>query len=288
MDGDSPGVRRACGTRQVAVEIREFGRSGFTVPVVGMGTWQTFDVRSPAEEGVRSEIVDAALAGDTNLFDTSPMYGESERVLSAALGDRRDEVLVADKVWTPSAAEGRAQARRALDWYGGKVDIYQIHNLVAWRDHLPMIEDLRSDGRVTVVGATHYRHGSFPELMEVMRTGRIQMIQIPYNAADRVVEDRVLPLAEDLGLGVLVMRPLGAGNLVRRSPGAEALTPLADFGVETWAQALLKWVLSEPRIHSVIPATSKVARAMENARAGDPPWFDPDTRQYVARLASAL
>lgn len=270
------------------METRQLGRSGVTVPVVGMGTWQTFDVRSAAEEGHRSDIVDAALAGGTTLFDTSPMYGESERVLSAALGDKRDEVLVADKVWTPSAAEGQSQTRRALDWYGGKVDIYQIHNLVAWREHLPMIEDLRREGRVTVVGATHYRHGSFPELMEVMRTGRIQMIQIPYNAADRVVEDRVLPLAEDLGLGVLVMRPLGAGSLVRGSPAAEALAPLADFGVETWAQVLLKWVLSEPRIHSVIPATSKVARAMENARAGDPPWFDPDTRQYVARLASSF
>jgi aryl-alcohol dehydrogenase-like predicted oxidoreductase len=229
--------------------------------------------------------VDAALAAGTTLFDTSPMYGAAQRVLSHALHGRRERALVADKVWTPSPSEARAQIGRALAWYEGTIDIYQVHNLVAWREHLPVLEALHAEGRVRAVGATHYKHAAFAELMEVMRTGRIQMIQIPYNAADRVVEREVLPLATELGLGVLVMQPLGSGELVSRSPSARDLEPLARFGVHTWAQALLKWILSDSRVHAVLPATRQSARATENAAAGQPPWFDDDARDYVARLA---
>jgi aryl-alcohol dehydrogenase-like predicted oxidoreductase len=267
------------------MHFRPFGKSGLVVPAVGMGTWQTFDVRGDQEVAARRAIVDAALAAGTTLFDTSPMYGESERVLAIALGERRRDVLIADKVWTSSVREGRQQIQHALEWYGGIVDIYQIHNLVAWRDHLPTLEELRERGAVRVVGATHYQHRAFGELATVMQTGRVQMIQIPYNAADRVVERDILPLAAEVGLGVLVMQPLGAGSLVRRPPPARALEPLARFGVRTWAQALLKWILSEPRVHCVIPATSKPERATENAEAGSAPWFDEEAREYVARLA---
>ncbi|HST58027.1 MAG TPA: aldo/keto reductase [Longimicrobium sp.] len=268
------------------MEERAFGGSGLTVPAVGMGTWQTLDVRGERDEAARAEVVRAAVDAGTTLFDTSPMYGAAQQVLARALDGMRDRVLVADKVWTPSAAEGREQLRRALAWYGGRVDVYQVHNLVAWREHLPVLEELRARGAVTAVGATHYQHAAFGELMEVMRTGRIQMVQVPYNAADRVVEQRVLPLAEELGLGVMVMQPLGSGALARRSPPARDMEPLAAFGVTTWAQALLKWILSDPRVHCVIPATSRRERAIENAAAGDPPWFDEETREYVARLAA--
>lgn len=266
------------------MERRAFGKTGVVVPAIGMGTWRTFDVKGKAKEAIRRDIVNTALAAGTALFDTSPMYGESERVLSAALAGCREHVLIADKVWTSSPEEGREQMRRALDWYDGRVDIYQIHNLVAWRQHLPVLEDLRARGAVRVIGATHWQHSAFGELMEVMNTGRIGMIQIPYNAADRLVEREVLPLAGQLGLGVLVMRPLGAGELARRAPPAGALRRLERFGVETWAQALLKWVLSDRRLQCVIPATSKVDRVKENAAAGEPPWFDADTREYVTSL----
>ena len=265
---------------------RALGKSGITVPVIGMGTWLTFDVRSERDVEQRRRVVDAALAAETTLFDTSPMYGEAEQVLSRALDGRRDRALVADKVWTSSAREGREQVRQALAWYGGVVDIYQIHNLVAWREHLPMLEELCSVGQVRVVGATHYAHSALRELARVMETGRVGMVQIPYNAADRFVEHEVLPLAEELGVGVVVMQPFDTGRLVRRSPSARDLEPLARFGVHTWAQALLKWIVSDPRVHCVLPATSKAERATENAVAGDPPWFDAETRAYVARLAA--
>ena len=133
---------------------------------------------------------------------------------------------------------------------------------------------------------SHYAPSAFAELQAVMRTGRIQMIQVPYNVLDRVVEIEVLPLAADLGLGVLVMQPLDTGALVRQQPSTQALAPLEPFGVRSWAQALLKWILSDRRIHGVLPATSNISHALENAAAGDPPWFDVESRDYVARLAT--
>src|SRR3954467_1079196 len=250
---------------------------GVEVPCVGMGTWQTFDVR-----GSRQDVVDAALEAGVRLFDSSPMYGAAEQVLGEALQARRDEVFVATKIWSRSADEGRHQVERALRWYGGRVDLYQVHNLVATDSQLSMLEELREHGKVRLLGATHYSPSAFGELAEVMRAGRIDAIQIPYNPREREVEREILPLAEELGIGVLVMRPFAEGALTRRAPG---VCDLKTLGVETWAQALLKWVLSDPRCTCAIPATSRAGRPGENARAGEPPWLDPDQRAYVARLA---
>jgi aryl-alcohol dehydrogenase-like predicted oxidoreductase len=267
---------------------RPFGRTGLVVPAVGMGTWRSFDVRAPADVARCGQIVDVALERGASLFDSSPMYGEAERVLAQSLDGRRERAVVATKVWTPSRKEGRRQIERALAWYGGRVDVYQIHNLVAWREHLPVLDALREQGKVGVVGATHYSHAAMPELMRLMETGRIAQIQIPYNAADRAVERDVLPLAESSGIGVLVMEPLGSGSLVRRPPSANALRPLERFGVRSWAQALLKWILADPRVHCAIPATRRPERLRENAEAGDEPWLDAEAREYVAHLARAM
>jgi diketogulonate reductase-like aldo/keto reductase len=210
------------------------------------------------------------------------MYGEAERTLAQGLGDRRDEAFVATKLWTPDDDEAERQARRVLDWYGGHVDLYQVHNLVRTPKRLDLLEELREQGKVGAIGATHYSPSAFGELEAVMRSGRISAIQIPYNPHEREVERRILPLAEELGLGVVVMRPLGGGALVRRAPKAQDLEPL---GVETWAQALLKYVLSDPRITVAIPASSKAERVTQNAKAGEPPWFGADQRALVERLA---
>ena len=271
-----------------AMDERPLGAtSGLTVPAVGMGTWQTLDVRGAQSEARAREIVGEALDAGARLVDSSPMYGEAERVLGEALGDRRAEALVATKVWTPDDREAEAQVQRALRWYGGRVDLYQVHNLVGWQERLALLERERDRGTVVAIGATHYSPTAFGELARVMRTGRISAIQIPYNPDEREVERDILPLAEELGLGVVVMRPLGAGRLVARAPDPAQLEPLHAFGVETWAQALLKWVLSDPRCHVAIPATSRPGRMRENAAAGAPPWFDDDTRALVARLAGA-
>lgn len=160
------------------MDERPLGRTGLTVPAVGMGTWRTFDVRGPAAEGQVHAIVDEALTVGARLLDSSPMYGEAERVLGQALVGRRDDALIATKVWARSAAEGRAQIERAPGYFGGRVDLYQVHNLVAWRTHLPILEHVQEEGCVGAIGATHYSASAFPDLAEVMRTGRITAVAI--------------------------------------------------------------------------------------------------------------
>lgn len=268
------------------MEERALGDSGLRVPVVGMGTWNTFDVRGSRDEAARRRVVDAALEHGVQLFDSSPMYGEAERVLGSALDGRRDAALVATKVWASTAAEGREQARRALAWFGGGVDLYQVHNLLAWREQLEMLEGLRDEGLVRTVGATHYSPAAFDELEAVMRTGRIATVQIPYNPWEREAERRILPLAGELGLGVVVMRPFAERGLLRRPPEPADLEPLAPFGIRTWPQALLKWILSDRRCHVAIPATSSPGHMAEDAEAGAPPWLGPGERDLVARLAA--
>ncbi|MBV9490435.1 MAG: aldo/keto reductase, partial [Verrucomicrobia bacterium] len=268
------------------MEKRRLGDSGLDVPVVGMGTWRTFDVRGRTAEANARVVVDHALAAGATFFDSSPMYGQAERVLGDALAGRRETAIVATKVWARSVSEGRDQIVRALSFFGRRVDLYQIHNLVSWRDHLPVLETLKAEGRIAAIGATHYSAAAFSELAEVMKTGRITAVQIPYNPRQREVERLILPLAADLGLGVVVMRPFGEGSLMRRVPSDADLKPLAAFGIRSWAQALLKWSLSDRRCHVAIPATSKPGRMDENAAAGDPPWFGTDERAYVGDLAA--
>lgn len=267
------------------MEHRTLGNSGLQVPVVGMGTWKTFDVQGSAAINNARSVVDAALQAGANFFDSSPMYGQAEYVLGETLRGRRDQVLIATKIWTPSARDGQAQARRALQYFGGRIDLYQVHNLVNWREHLDMLERLRAAGQVRAIGATHYSSSAFGDLRKVMQTGRITTIQIPYNPLEREVEQDILPLAADLGLGVVVMRPFAQRELMRSQPTPEELEPLKPFGVTTWGQALLKWILSDQRCHIAIPATTRAERMAENAAAGDPPWFGLEERELVAQLA---
>jgi aryl-alcohol dehydrogenase-like predicted oxidoreductase len=267
------------------MEGRPLGRSGFVVPVVGMGTWSTFDVADSDIPHARA-VVDAALDGGARVFDSSPMYGRAERALGAALGPDRHRAIIATKVWTASANQGAEQVRTALTFFGGRVDLYQVHNLVNWRQHLTMLAELQQSAAVGALGATHYSPSSFRELSDVMKSGRISFVQIPYNPIERDVERIILPLAADLNLGVIVMRPFAERGLLRRPPPASDLQPLVPFGVTTWPQALLKWILSDTRCHVAIPATFDVEHMRDNAAAGQPPWFGPDERRYVARLVS--
>jgi aryl-alcohol dehydrogenase-like predicted oxidoreductase len=232
------------------MERRRFGRSGWEVPVIGLGTWQTFDVGEEGEAAA-AEVVGTVLDAGTRLFDTSPMYGRAEGVLARALGARRTEAIVATKIWTPSDEQARRQYEAQVDLYG-RVELQQIHNLVAWEEHLPWLEQECDAGRIDLVGATHYDESAFGELERVMETGRIDAIQIPWNPAERGAERRILPLAAELDLAVIAMRPLGGGSLTRKRDSAD----------------LLSWALSDERVHVVIPATSNPAHARANCAAG--------------------
>ena len=202
-------------------------------PVVGLGTWNTFD----GDESLAGRVVDAALEAGIRNFDTSPMYGGAERALGVALAGRRDEAKVLTKIWTSSSEEARRQLADQLEWFG-HVEVQQIHNLVAWEQHLPWLEAECGGGQIGKLGVTHYSPSAFGELERALQTRRFDTVQVPLNPLERACEETLLPLAAELGVAVIVMRPFGSGALLANAPTPEELSPLAEFGVRTWAQAL--------------------------------------------------
>lgn len=258
------------------MERRQLGKTGISVPVIGMGTWRTFDTSED-----RRPLVEAALDAGVDLFDSSPMYGRAESVLARAIDGHRDRVVVATKVWTADPEEGRKQAEHALGLFG-RVDVYQVHNLVNVPAQLALFERLREQGKVRALGATHYLDSAFRDMARLMAGGRIEMVQIPYNPLRRAAEDELLPIADAMGLGVFVLSPLQDGILQRRPAPDE----LKELGVETWAEAVLKWIASDRRVSSVLTATSRIEHLRESVKAGDPPFFTPDQRELVVRIAT--
>jgi diketogulonate reductase-like aldo/keto reductase len=230
------------------------------------------------------DVVHAALEAGTRVFDTSPMYGAAEESLADALRDRRDGTVVAEKIWAGTLAEGEAQLDAQLRWFG-RVELEQIHNLVAWEEQLALLEEARDAGQIDRLGVTHYSPSAFGELARALETGHFDTVQLPLNPLERECERELLPLAAELGIPVIVMRPLGGSGsgLVARQVPQDALR---ELGVETWAQALLKWALSDERVDVVIPATKRPERARENAAAGTLPFFDDSQRRLVERLAT--
>jgi diketogulonate reductase-like aldo/keto reductase len=212
------------------------------------------------------------------------MYGGAEGSLGSALAERREEATVATKIWAGSVDEGQAQFADQLDSFG-RVEIEQVHNLVAWEEQLRWLEEEREAGRIDRLGVTHYQSTAFGELARALRTRRFSALQVPYNPLERECEQELLPLAAELGVAVIAMRPLGDKSRLPNPPPPESLAPLGEAGVSTWPQALLKWALSDERIDAVIPASRNPEHVRENAAAGEPPWLGPEERQLVERLA---
>lgn len=260
--------------------------ANFDVSTIGMGTYRSFDVRTDRDIEARQEIIANCLRTGISLIDSSPMYGNAERVIGLTTGGEgaRQALRLATKVWTRGRAEGRRQIRESFDLMRTDfVDLLQIHNLLDWRTHLDTLEDLKERGDIGAIGITHNSAGAYPEMIKIMETGRIDAIQVPYNVLERACDEDVLPLAEELGIAVLAMEPLEKGRYVTGLRQAPDLTPLADFGVETWAQALLAWVISDRRVTSAIPATSRPERILENAKAGDMGDLPEELREYIRR-----
>lgn len=262
------------------MEFRRLG--GLQVPVIGLGTARTFDVSVTRDISVRRQIIERCLATQTTFVDSSPMYGQSERVIGLTTEGYRERFQFATKVWCHGRSQGEAQIERSFQLLATEhIDVLQVHNLVDWQAHLWTLERLQTQGRIGVIGITHYSTSAYPTMLEIMRSGRVQAIQIPYNVRERTCEARILPLAAEMGIGVIVMEPLDKGRYVKGLKRQPDLSPLATFGLYTWGQALLAWVVSDPRVSVAIPATSRPERIDENAVAGSSGALPQELRDYI-------
>jgi diketogulonate reductase-like aldo/keto reductase len=256
------------------------------IPAIGLGTWQAFDVE-PTARAPLVEVVKQFLAAGGRVIDSSPMYGRAELVVGDVLADLNaiGTPFLATKVWTRGKREGATQmeqSRRRMR--AQRIDLMQIHNLLDWQTHLPVLREMKQAGTIRYLGVTHYSHGELPQIEKMMRTEALDFIQIPYNVADRAVEARVLPAATDTGTAVLVMRPFEEGALFRSVKG-KALPPwAADLDCTSWAQLFLKFILGNPAVTCPIPATSDPKHLADNIKAGTGRL--PDAAQRRAMIAA--
>ncbi|MGZ6144312.1 MAG: aldo/keto reductase, partial [Myxococcales bacterium] len=255
---------------------RTIPSSGEALPVVGMGTWRTFDAeKSPA----LVEVARALLDGGGRLIDSSPMYGRAETIVGEVLGELHARAFVATKVWTSGREEGIAQMRDSIRKLGGRVDLMQIHNLLDWRTHARTLREWKEAGTIRYWGITHYSLSAFDELERIVRSEKPDFVQLPYSVGVRAAEARLLPACAESGAAVLVMRPFEAGSLLSRTK------PLPDWANEidcaSWPQILLKFILAHPAVTCPIPATADPAHMADNLRAGEGKLPDEALRRRI-------
>ena len=262
------------------MEFRKLGN--LQVSAIGMGTYSTFDVTSESDIAVRHEIVKKCESNQINIIDSSPFYGNAEKVVGITTTGKRDKFYLATKVRTEGKEAGEASIERSFRLFNTDyIDLFQVHSMMDWRTQLPALERLKDQGRIGMIGLTAMVDEAYPEIMELMKAGRTEAVQIPYNVIDRGCEAELLPLAEELGIGILVMEPLKKGRYIKELRSQPDLTPLAEFGIQTWAQALLAWVLADSRVSSAIPATSRPERIEENALPASLEPLPQELRDYV-------
>jgi diketogulonate reductase-like aldo/keto reductase len=249
---------------------RKVPRTGEALPVIGMGTWQTFDV-SPAQRGGLVDVLGGLLAGGGRVIDSSPMYGQAEEATGdvVARAGAVGKLFLATKVWTRGKAAGLREMTRSLERLRvQRLDLMQIHNLLDWQIHLPVLREWKQAGKVRYIGITHYAQSAFAELEQLLRTEMIDFIQLPYNVMDRAAEKRLLPAAADTGTAVLVMRPFAEGALLRRVHGRPVPEWAAEVECTSWAQLFLKFIVAHSTVTCPIPATSNPKHMADNIQAG--------------------
>lgn len=252
------------------------------LPPIGLGTWQTFDVRdSRPLEPLLAEFV--RLGG--RLVDSSPMYGRSEEVLGdiAVRANVRQKLFVATKVWTSGRAAGIEQMESSIRKLRGAVDLMQVHNLVDASTHLETLRDWKREGRIRFLGITHYHAGAHESLARHLERGGIDFLQVNYSVAEREAERRLLPLARERGVRVLINRPFAEGALFRAVRGKPLPSFARELGCTSWAQLFLKFIVSHPAVTCAIPATSKLDHLRDNMAAGSGPMPDAAMRERIAK-----
>lgn len=267
-------------------------KTGETLHAVGLGTWQTFDVgvASAAREPVKQVLLRFVQAGG-GVIDSSPMYGKSETVvgdLATELGVR-EQLFFATKVWTSGRDAGVRQMEESFKRLRAKrMDLMQVHNLVDYRTHLATLRRWKEQGRVRHIGVTHYTASAYDELERVINSEALDFVQLNYSLAEREAEKRLLPLAAEKRLAVLVNRPFAAGQLFRGTRGKPLPSWAKDFGCASWAQFFLKFVVAHPVVTSALPATSKVDHLIDNMKAANGPIPDAQARERMARYVADL
>ena len=266
--------------------------TGEAIPAVGLGTWITFNVGDdPVLRDECAEVMAAFFEGGGTMIDSSPMYGSSQPVVGYGLEKlgRKDDVFATDKVWTSAADEGAAQIEQSRRYWGVPAfELMQVHNLVAWEPHLETLYGMKAAGELRYVGITTSEGRRHDLFEEVMREQPLDFIQVSYDIVDREVEERILPLARERGIGVIVNRPFQQGYLTERL----ASEPLPDWapeiGASSWAQFILKFILSHPAVTVAIPATTRVDHVRENLAAASGPMPDEAMRQKMAAHVADL
>lgn len=257
------------------------------LPVVGCGTWQTFHVgTAPSERAPLAEVLRTLFAAGGKVIDSSPMYGPAEGVTGDLLTDlkARDKAFIATKVWTRGRAEGIAQMEESFRRLRTeRIDLMQVHNLLDWRVHLETLREWKQRGRIRYLGVTHYTESAYADLEAVMKAETLDFVQFNYSIADRAAERRLLPLAQEQGIAVLINQPFGGGGLLRRVLDK----PLPDWagaiGCASWPQILLKFILGHPAVTCVIPGTGRPEHMRDNVTAGMDVLPDAAMRDRMVR-----
>ena len=270
------------------INTRPIPSTGEALPVIGCGTYLGLDV-APGNSGYTElpGVLETLLAGGGSVLDSSPMYGRAETTtgeLLAAAGSRA-QAFIATKVWTSGREAGMAQiAQSFARLQTSRIDLLQVHNLLDWKTQLATLRRLKDAGRIRYVGISHYTESAYPEVEAVLRAEQLDFLQINYALDDRAAAERILPLAQERGVAVLVNRPFGGGGLLRRLAGKPLPGWAADIGCASWAQVLLKFVLSHPAVICAIPGTGKPGHMRANLAAGR--GEAPDMAFWQQQLAS--
>jgi aryl-alcohol dehydrogenase-like predicted oxidoreductase len=274
------------------IATKPIPRTGESLPVIGLGTWQTFDVGSAqSERAPLREVLREFVRLGGKVIDSSPMYGRSESVVGDLAAELKLEgkLFVATKVWTSGREAGIRQIEESFRRLRTKpIDLMQIHNLVDWRTHLTTLREWKKQGRIRYIGVTHYTANAYDQLARVLESEEVDFVQLNYSLAERQAEQRLLPLAGDRGVAVLVNRPFAQAQLFSKVRGKPLPAFAEEIGCASWAQFFLKFVVSHPAVTCAIPATSKVQHLTDNMQAGIGPLPDAKIRQrmgtYVAEL----
>jgi diketogulonate reductase-like aldo/keto reductase len=277
---------------QGAPLTKKIPSSGEALPIVGLGSWITFNVGDdPVARDSRAEVMQSFFDGGGRMIDSSPMYGSAQEVIGYCLRKTGNagNVFATDKVWIATGDEGPEQIERSRAlWSVDRFDLLQVHNLVAWEAHLDTLNGMKDDGKLRYVGITT-SHGRRHEALEsIMRKHDLDFVQLTYNIADRAVEDRLLPLAQEKGIAVIANRPFRRKELIYRFEDEKLPAWADEIGAASWAQFLLKFVISHPAITCAIPATTRADHVRENLQSARAPLPDEKMRQRMVAYIREL